>query len=164
MSRLPTPQPAFRYLPAETTVASAVTGVGKVAISVRLAFHGELDIMSRRHDRAVAELPSALLDGLLVSRLDQPAPSILTGPTHRFVQRARVFQPPGTMACRGECAIDITKETFTAQGILGYRLDVTARWTRRAADAVPPESADQWTEFFGASLASIGGIMLAANR
>jgi hypothetical protein len=144
--------------------ASAVTCVGKVAISVRLAFDGELDIVWRRRDSAVAELPSVLLDGLLVSQLDKPSPSILTGPTRRFVQRARVFQPPGTMVCRGECAVEISSETFAAQGILGYRLDIAARWTRRAADVAPPESAAQWAEFFGASLASIGGIMLAGNR
>jgi hypothetical protein len=141
--------------------------VGKVAISVRLTFDGELDVVWGRRDAsdsADAEPVAVLLDGLLVRHLDTPSPSILAGPTHRFVQRARAFQPPGTMVCRGECAVDVTRETFAAQGILGYRLDITARWTRRGPDAAPPDSAAQWAEFFGASLASIGGIMLAVNR
>jgi hypothetical protein len=156
----------FRYLPPKGPVAAAATGVGKVAITVRLTFDGELEVGWRRQgtrERADAEMLAVLLDGLLVSNLDKPTPAILTGPTHRFVQKTRVFQPPGTMVCRGECAVRIATEILEAQGILGYRLDITARWARRAPGVAAPDSASQWAEFFGASLASIGGIMLAGH-
>jgi hypothetical protein len=64
------------------------------------------------------------------------------------------------MVCQGECLVEIQGETLDAQGILSYRLDIVARWNQRARAPAPPDSAAGWSEFFGASLASIGGIML----
>jgi hypothetical protein len=49
--------------------------------------------------------------------------------------------------------------TLDAQGTLAYR-STSSPWNRRAAAAAPPYTAAQWGEFFGASLASISGIML----
>jgi hypothetical protein len=140
-----------------------VTGVGKVLIQVQLTLAGELDIVWRRpgaRDQAGAETLVALRDGLLVSHLDTPTPVIQASATRRFLQQSRVFQPPGAMICQGECVVKILGETLDAQGTLAYRLDIVAQWNRRAAGAEQPDSAGQWGEFFGAALASIGGIML----
>jgi hypothetical protein len=71
-----------------------------------------------------------------------------------------VFQPPDAMICQGECVVKMVGGTLDAQGTLAYRLDIVAQWNRRASGAAPPYTAGQWGEFFGASLASIGGIML----
>jgi len=154
---------AFRYTPPKGPVAGAVTGVGKVAVSVRLGFDGELDIV--RHPgstkkQASAETLAILLDGLLISRLDSVSPSILTPPSRRFVQTSQGFLLPDTMVYQGECLVEIRSETLDAEGILSYRLDIVAQWNRRASGLIPPDSAAGWSEFFGASLASIGGLML----
>jgi hypothetical protein len=154
---------AFRYTPPKGPVAGAVTGVGKVAISVRLGFDGELDVVRHRDStrkQASAETLSILLDGLLISRLDSVSPSILTPPSRRFVQTSQGFLRPETMVYQGECLVEIRGETLDAEGILSYRLDVVARWNGRAAGLLPPESEAGWSEFFGAALASIGGLML----
>jgi hypothetical protein len=154
---------AFRYTPPKGPVAGAVTGVGKVAVSVRLGYDGELDIVRHRDStrkQASAETLAILLDGLLISKLDSVSPSILTPPSRRFVQTSQGFVPPDTMVCQGECLVEIRNETLDAEGILSYRLDIVARWNRRTSGLVPPDSAAGWSEFFGASLASIGGLML----
>jgi hypothetical protein len=152
----------FRYAPPKGPVAGAVTGVGKVAVSVRLGFDGELDVRhpgSTRKQASAATL-AILLDGLLVSGLDSVSPTILTPPSRRFVQTSQDFLRPDTMVHHGACLIEVRGETLEAQGILRYRLDIAARWNGRASGLPQPESEAGWSEFFGASLASIGGLML----
>jgi hypothetical protein len=126
----------FRYTPPKGPAAGAVTGVGKVAILVQLTLAGELDIVWRRQgvrDQAGAEALVALLDGLLVSHLDTPTPVILASPTRRFVQKSRVFHPPGAMICQGQCAVKMLG------GPLTYKeLSPIGSTSSPSATAVPP--------------------------
>ncbi|HEX9499984.1 MAG TPA: hypothetical protein VF926_16780, partial [Mycobacterium sp.] len=48
----------------------------------------------------------------------------------------------------------VGKVTILVQLTLAGELDIVAQWNRRAARALPPDTAGQWGEFFGASLVS----------
>lgn len=144
-------------------VATATAEIGKVTVSVRLFFDGDLFACRRppsAMERAEAEALDLLSKGLFVSGIDTPVVTV-TGPAgHRFVQQGAVFEPPDLWVYTGTCGVGAGRNGLTLTGILRYRLEVRAAWNRRAGALGPPATAAQWCEFFGAQLASIGGVAL----
>ncbi len=144
-------------------MAAATAEIGKVAVSVRLFFEGDLYACRRPPgvlERLEAEALDLLSKGLFVSGIDTPLAAITGAAGHRFVQEDVVFQPPDRWVHRGTCWVGATRNGLTLTGVLGYRLEVRAGWNRRAPDCGPPATAAEWCEFFGAPLASIGGVVL----
>ncbi|WP_410605503.1 hypothetical protein [Amycolatopsis sp. lyj-90] len=154
---------AFRYRPPVSPVAAATVEIGKVAISLRLSFDGDLFACRRPPgvvERMEAEALDLLSKGLFVSGIDTPVAAVSGAAGHRFVQDSVVFQPPDRWVYRGRCVVGAGKNGLTLTGVLGYRLEVCAGWARRAGDCGPPATASEWCEFFGGQLASIGGVVL----
>ncbi|OLZ49438.1 hypothetical protein BS329_22605 [Amycolatopsis coloradensis] len=144
-------------------MAAAALEIGKVAISVRLSFDGAL-YACRRPPGVVERMEADALDllskGLFVSGIDTPVATVTGAAGHRFIQESAVFEPPDRWIYRGLCGIGASRNGLTLTGMVGYRLEVRAGWARRAGECGPPASAAEWCEFFGAQLASIGGVVL----
>ncbi|MBB5855098.1 hypothetical protein ACFQ05_17445 [Amycolatopsis umgeniensis] len=154
---------AFRYRPPVSPVAAATVEIGKVAISLRLSFDGALYACRRPPgvvERMEAEALDLLSKGLFVSGIDTPVATVTGEAGHRFVQESAVFEPPDGWLYRGMCGVGARRNGLSLTGIVGYRLEVRARWARRAGDCGPPETAAEWCELFGGQLASIGGVVL----
>ncbi|WP_235783680.1 hypothetical protein [Amycolatopsis orientalis] len=146
-----------------TPVAAATAEIGKVTVSVRLSFEGDLYACRRPPgvvERVEAEALDLLSKGLFVSGIDTPVATVTGAAGHRFVQETTVFQPPDRWIYRGTCGVGASRNGLTLTGVLGYRLEVRACWARRAGECGPPTTAAEWCEFFGAQLASIGGVVL----
>jgi hypothetical protein len=154
---------AFRYRPPVNPVATATAEIGKVTVSVRLFFDGDL-FACRRPPAAVERVEAEALDllskGLFVSGIDTPVATVTGAAGHRFVQKSAVFEPPDLRVHRGTCGVGAGRNGLTLTGVLGYRLEVRASWNRRAGGIGPPATAAEWCDFFGAQLASIGGVVL----
>ncbi len=154
---------AFRYrLPADP-VAAATAEIGKVAVSVRLFFEGDLYTCRRPPgalERVEAEALDLLAKGLFVSGIDLPVATVTGTAGHRFVQESAVFEPPDRWVRRGTCVVGTGGNGLSLTGVLRYRLEVRAGWNRRAPECGPPATATEWREFFGAQVASIGGMVL----
>lgn len=153
----------FRYRPPVNPVATVTAEIGKVTVSVRLFFDGDLLVCRRPPsavERAEAEAWDLLAKGLFVSGIDTPVATVNGPAGHRFVQRSAVFEPPDLWVYAGTCGVGADRNGLTLTGMLGYRLEVRAAWNRRAGAVGPPATAAQWCEFFGAQLASIGGVVL----
>ncbi len=146
-----------------TPVAAAAAEIGKVAVSVRLSFEGDLYACSRPPgplERVEAEALDLLSKGLFVSGIDTPVATVTGAAGHRFVQKRAVFQPPDCRVYHGTCGVGANRNGLTLTGMLGYRLEVRAAWNSRAGDCGQPATAAEWCELFGAQLASIGGVVL----
>jgi hypothetical protein len=154
---------AFRYRPPVNPVAAATVEIGKVAVSVRLSFDGDLYACRRPPgvvERVEAEALDLLSKGLFVSGIDTQVATVTGVAGHRFVQETAAFQPTDRWVYRGTCGVGASRNGLTLTGMLGYRLEVRAGWARRAGECGPPATAAEWCEFFGAQLASIGGVVL----
>ncbi|WP_414943002.1 hypothetical protein [Amycolatopsis sp. cmx-11-32] len=154
---------AFRYSPPGNPVAAATVEIGKVTVSVRLSFDGDPSAYrcpAGGVERREAEALDLLSKGLFVSGIDTPIATVTGAAGHRFVQENAVFQPPDRWIYRGSCGVGASRNGLTLTGVLGYRLEVRAGWARRAGECGPPATAAEWCEFFGAQLASIGGVVL----
>ncbi|WP_370946728.1 hypothetical protein AB5J62_03885 [Amycolatopsis sp. cg5] len=148
----------YGYQPPRGPVAGATTGLGKVTVSVLLSFDGELVAVWHGGGDRPDPLAS-LLKGLFVSGLDTGAPVVRGGTGTRFRQTGLDFRPPDTKVSIGRCAVDSSAHGLELNGVLGYRLEVTANWNGRV-QRENPVSAEQWAAFFGDPLASLGGLVM----
>ncbi|MEV6911825.1 hypothetical protein [Amycolatopsis sp. NPDC051071] len=154
---------AFRYRLTAEPVAAATAEIGKVAIAVRLFFDGDLYTCRRppgARERVEAEALDLLSKGLFVSGIDLPVATVTGAAGHRFVQENAVFEPPDRWVYRGTCGVGANRDGLSLTGMLGYRLEVRAKWNRRAPECGPPATEAEWCEVFGGQLASIGGMVL----
>lgn len=148
----------YGYQPPRGPVAGASTGLGKVTVSVLLAFDGEL-VVSHHGDVDRPDPLKLLLKGLFVSGLGTAAPMVRAGTGTRFRQTGLEFRAPDTKVSKGQCEVDSSACGLELKGVLGYRLEVTAMWNGRVRRE-SPASAEQWADCFGDPLASLGGLVL----